>query len=320
MTNEEIAEVFENIAGLLELKGEVVFKIRAYQRAARIIERLPMQLQQYIKEEKNLQELPGIGEAIAKKIEELVTTGGLEYCERLRADFPDGLLKLMDVPGIGPKTAMNICQELGISTVQGLEKAVLDGKVADLPGMGQKSAENILRHIRTLRSKDKRIPIGKALPVAEEIIALLRERCPGIGSMSPAGSLRRWRETIGDIDIMGTADDPESVIDTLVQLPMVTEVLAHGPKKASVFVQAGVQVDLRIVPEASYGALIQYFTGSQQHNILLRDYANRRGLSLNEYGIKDLHTEEMLEFPDEESFYAYLGLQYIPPELRGGCE
>ena len=318
MTNEEIAEVFENIAGLLELKSEVVFKIRAYQRAARIIERLPMQLQQYIKEEKNLQELPGIGETIAKKIEELVATGGLEYYERLRADFPDGLLKLMDVPGIGPKTAMKICQELGISTVQGLEKAVLDGKVADLPGMGHKSAENILRHIRTLRSKDKRIPIGKALPMAEEIIALLRERCPGIGEMSPAGSLRRWRETIGDIDIMGTADNPESVIDTLVQLPMVTEVLAHGPKKASVFVQAGVQVDLRIVPEASYGALIQYFTGSQRHNILLRDYANRRGLSLNEYGIKDLHTEEMLEFPDEESFYAYLGLQYIPPELREG--
>ncbi|MBI2871664.1 MAG: DNA polymerase/3'-5' exonuclease PolX [Chloroflexi bacterium] len=321
MNNAQIAEVFENIAGLLELKGESVFKIRAYQRAARTIEHLPVELARYVQEGKELRELPGIGEAISKKVQELLSTGRLQYYEGLKSEFPDGLLKLMDVPGVGPKTAMRICQDLGISTVEALEKAAQDGRLAELPRLGQKSAENILRHIRSLRSKEDRILVGRALPLAEEVMAELRQRCPGIGHINAAGSLRRWRETVGDIDIMGTACDPEQVIDALVKLPMVVEVLAHGPKKASVYVQAGVQIDLRFVPEEAYGSLLQYFTGSQQHNIRLRDYANRMGLSLSEYGIKHVDTGEVEQFSDEEAFYSRLGLQYIPPELReGGAE
>ena len=318
MNNQEIAQVFESIAGLLELKGEQVFTIRAYQRAARTIDHLPMELERMVREEQDLKQLPGIGKAIDEKIRELITTDRLEFYEELKAEFPDGLLRLMEVPGIGPKTAMRICQELGISTVEALEQAIEVGALAKVPRLGEKSAQNILRHIRSLRSKDRRVPIGKALPVAEEIIAALRQVYPGLGEVNVAGSLRRFRETVGDIDVMGTAEDPAAAIDAFVELPMVVEVLGHGPKKASVYVEAGLQVDFRIVPAEQYGSLLQYFTGSQQHNILLREYANRRGLSLNEYGITVERTGELETFADEESFYARLGLQYIPPELREG--
>ena len=163
-----------------------------------------------------------------------------------------------------------------------------------------------------------RTPIGQALPVAEEVIAALRERCPDIGPLFPAGSLRRWEETIGDIDLIGTAPDPEAVGDALVALPMVKDILAHGPKKTSVVVDSGIQIDLRIGEPGSFGALLQYFTGSQQHNIRLRDFAIRQGLSLNEYGITNTETGQVEEFADEESFYARLGLPWMPPELRTG--
>ena len=162
MTNANIAEVFERIAGLLEVKGDSVFKIRAYQRAARAIEHLPVELAQLINEEKDLRQIPGIGEAIASKIKELVATGRLEYLEKLKGEFPNGILALMDVPGIGPKTAMRISKEMGISTVEALEQAIVEGRLAALPRLGKKTAENILRHIRSLRTKDRRIPLGRA--------------------------------------------------------------------------------------------------------------------------------------------------------------
>ena len=318
MNNSQVSEVFEKIAGLLELKGESVFTIRAYQRAARTIEHLPTELAQMIKEEEDLRQIPGIGAAISSKITELVTTGQLEYMENLKGEFPDGILTLMDVPGIGPKTALRISTEMGISTVEALEQAILEGKLATMPRLGKKTAENILRHIRSLRTKDQRIPLGRALSVAEQVIGALKEACPGIRQIDAAGSLRRWRETIGDVDIMGTADDPAGVIDSFVELPMVEEVLVHGPTKGSVVVHGGLQVDLRMVDDDSYGALIQYFSGSQQHNIRLRDFANKMGLSLNEYGITTVKTGQVEKFTDERSFYARLGLQFIPPELREG--
>jgi len=318
MNNVQIAEVFGRIAGLLELKGESVFTIRAYQRAARTIEHLPTGLAQLVKEEEDLRKIPGIGAAISSKIHELVTTGLLEYFEELKGEFPDGILALMDVPGIGPKTAMRISKEMGISTVEALEQAIVEGRLATLPRLGEKTAENILRHLRSLRTKDRRIPLGRALSIAEQVTGALREACPGIHQIDAAGSLRRWRETIGDIDIMGTAEDPAGVINSFVKLSMVEEVLVHGPTKASVVVHGGLQVDLRMVEDDGFGALIQYFTGSQQHNIRLRDFANKMGLSLNEYGITDVKTGRVEKFTDEGSFYARLGLQLIPPEIREG--
>ena len=316
MKNSEVAKVFEDIADLLELKGENVFKIRAYQKAVRSIEHLPVEVEQLVAEDK-LKEVPGAGEAITNKITELVTTGHLGYYEKLKAEFPEGLSTLLDIPGIGPKTAMLLSSELDIKSVDELEAAIVNGKVASLPRMGDKITENILHHIQALRRKDQRIPIGEALPVVDEISARLSPVL-GLKNLAPAGSLRRFRETVGDIDLMGTADDATEVMQTFTSLPQVKEVLASGTTKASVVVSGGLQVDLRIVEHDSFGSTLQYFTGSKQHNINLRERARRQGLKLSEYGITNLATEELEKFATEEAFYNRQGLQFIPPELREG--
>ncbi|MDA0265191.1 MAG: DNA polymerase/3'-5' exonuclease PolX [Chloroflexi bacterium] len=317
-TNQQIAELFENMGALLEMKGDTVFKIRAYQRAARTIEQLSSPLSVAVENGEDLKKIPGIGKAISEKIVELIETGEVSAYQKLLEELPPGILELKDIPGIGPKTAMLISQDLGISTVEGVAEAAADGRLAQLPRMGKRAAENILRHIQAVQNRGSRTPIGQALPVAEEVMAALRDQCPDIGPLFPAGSLRRWEETIGDIDLVGTAPDPESVGDALVALPMVKDVLVHGPKKTSVVVESGIQIDLRIGEPGSFGALLQYFTGSQQHNIRLRDFANRQGLSLNEYGITDTETGQVEEFADEEGFYARLGLPWMPPEIRTG--
>ena len=317
-TNDQIANLFDDMATLLQMKGDSIFKVRAYQRAARTVEQLPTSLERAVHEGEDLKAIPGIGDAISKKIQEMVTTGRVEAYERLKGELPPGALTFMNIPGVGPKTAVLIARETGAGTVEELEMAILQGRLADVPRMGEKTAQNILRHVRWLRTKESRVPIGAALPMAEGIIAGLREACPSLGRISAAGSLRRWRETVGDVDIMGTADDPAAVMDALVGLPEVREVLGHGSKKSSVVVQSGLQIDLRIVAADSWGAMLQYFTGSQQHNILLRDYANQQGLSLNEYGISDLESGALEKQADEESFYRRLGLPLIPPEIREG--
>ena len=317
-TNEQIAELFENMGSLLEMKGDTIFKIRAYQRAARTIEQLSSPLAQAVENGEDLTKIPGVGKAISEKIAEFIGTGQVAAYQRLLEELPPGVLDLKDIPGIGPKTAVAIGVELGISTVEGVAEAAADGRLAGLPRMGQKAADSILRHIEAFQAIGSRTPIGQALPIAEEVIAALRKQCPEIGPLFPAGSLRRWEETIGDIDLIGTAPDPEAVGDALVALPLVKDVLVHGPKKTSVVVESGMQIDLRIGEPGTFGALLQYFTGSQQHNIRLRDYANRKGLSLNEYGITNTETGEVEEFADEEGFYARLGLPWMPPELRTG--
>lgn len=319
-TNEEVARVFEDLASLLELKGELVFKVRAYRRAARAIEMLAEPVELLVRQGKTerLKEVPGIGDAIARKIEELVSTGRLRALEEAQEGLPPGVLHLMRVPGIGPRTALRLAQELGISGVEELERALLDGRVARLPRMGPKAAENLLRALRAMRSKDARIPLGKALPVVEEVVQGLRERAPGLEQAVPVGSLRRWRDTVGDIDIMCVARDGEAVLQAFLSLPLVAQVLMQGPKKASVVTVHGLQVDLRLVERDSFGAMLQYFTGSKEHNILLREYAHRLGLSLSEYGITDLATGRLERFSTEEAFYERLGLQTPPPEVREG--
>lgn len=314
MNNAELARVFQDIADLLEIKGENVFKVRAYQRAARAIEHLPAEAELLLKQDR-LKDIPGVGESIAQKITELLSTGRLEYYEKLKAESPEGISTLLSIPGIGPKTAMKFARELGIKTIEELEKAILEGRVAALDRMGEKTAENILKSIQTLRRKDLRIPIGTAMPLVEKIVDALKG-CPGLRNLTPAGSLRRFRETVGDLDIMGTADDPDSVIQCFVTLPEVRQVVARGPTKATIITNEGFQVDLRLVEHESFGSLLQYFTGSKQHNIVLREKARRRGLKLSEYGITSLDTETTEHFTTEEDFYHRLCLQYIPPELR----
>lgn len=315
MKNSSIARIFQDMADLLELKGENIFKIRAYRRAAQVIEHLPQEMEVMREQGEDFQRIPGIGEAIAKKATELITTGKLEAYETLKAEFPDGILELMEIPGIGPKTAYRLATELMITSVEKLEQAITEGKVAELFRMGDRTAQNLLRQIQSMRRKDQRVPIGEVLPVVEDILEMLR-RHPKVKNMTSAGSLRRFRETVGDIDIMGTADDPESVINAFVTFPQVKEVIAKGPTKASVILLPGFQADLRMVEHDSFGSLLQYFTGSKQHNIILRTKAQKKGLKLSDYGITDTTTEVLEKFSTEEGFYHRLGLQYIPPEIR----
>jgi len=317
-TNEQIAELFENMGTLLEMKGDGVFKIRAYQRAARTIEQLASPLATAVANGEDLTKIPGVGKAISEKIAEFISTGQVSAYERLVEELPPGVLDLKEIPGVGPKMAMAISQQLGISTVDGVAEAAADGRLATLPRMGKRAAEGILRHINAFNGLGSRTPIGEALPVAEEVMYALREQCPEIDQLFPVGSLRRWEETIGDIDLIGTSPNPESVSDAFVALQMVKDVLVHGPKKTSVVVESGIQIDLRIAEPEAFGAMLQYFTGSQQHNIRLRDFANRQGLSLNEYGITNTETGQVEEFADEASFYARLGLPLMPPEIRTG--
>jgi DNA polymerase (family 10) len=315
MKNAAIAKVFQDMADLLELKGENPFKIRAYQRAALTIKHLPREVEFLLQEGADLKGVPGVGDAIAKKITDLVTAGRLEVYEKLRAEFPEGVSTFLDIPGIGPQTAMRLSSGLGIRTVDELEAAIHGGKVAALFRMGQKTAENILHQIQALRRRDQRIPIGEALPVAEEILAEL-SRQTGVRHLTAAGSLRRFRETLGDIDLMGTADEAEEVIHTFVGLPQVRQVLAEGATKASVIISGGLQIDLRLMEHEGFGSALQYFTGSKQHNIALRERAQGQGLKLSEYGITHLASGVLDKIPTEEDFYHRLGLQFIPPELR----
>jgi DNA polymerase (family 10) len=317
MRNAEVVKILQDIADLLELKGENQFKIRAYQRAARSIEHFPQSVEQLVKEGR-LNDIPGVGEGIGKKLNELFSTGHLKYYEELRSQFPSGTSALLDVPGIGPKTAIKLSGELGISSLCELEEALQEGKVASLYRLGDKIAQNIEHHLKLLRSKESRIPIGVALPVAENVISSLKSS--PIINLTAAGSLRRFKETVGDIDILGTSDRREEVLNTFAHLPEVKEVLALGETKSSVIVADDLQVDLRVVPHDSFGSSLQYFTGSKDHNIKLRERGRRQGLKLSEYGITELDSGVMHKFTHEEDFYHWLGLSFIPPELREGAE
>lgn len=322
VSNDEIAEVFENMAVLLEMKGDTVFKIRAYQRAARTISQLSFALEPAVQEGVDLRKIPGIGKAISDKTREYLETGRVEAYDRLLAELPDGILTLLTIPGIGTKTAMLISQELGVSTVEGIEKAIYDGRLAALPRLGQRTADNILCHIQSPIVKAGRSPIGPALAAAEETIAFLQAQGPPGAQLCLAGSLRRWEETIGNIDLVGAAPEPQrsALAAALTAMPGVREVLAQEPQKTSAMLDSGLQVDLRLGETDSLGSRLHYFTGSQQHNTLLRDYAQGLGLSLDEYGITDRQSGKLEKFADETALYARLGLPYIPPELRGGLQ
>ena len=314
--NQAVAQVFADIATLLQLKGESVFKIRAYTRAADVFEHLPGQIALLARDEELLKEIPGIGDAIASKTHELVTTGKMQYFENLRGEFAPGLLEIMTVPEVGPKTALRAAEDLGVESIDDLEAAIRDGSFATLPRVGKKKAASILRHIETRMSQADRMPIGKALPIAEHAIAALYEVAPGVSRLTVAGSVRRWRETAGDIDILGVADDPEAVTAAFAALPMVVDILGQGGTKTSVIVAGGAQIDLRVSDERHFGALLLYFSGSKQHGIRLRERAQRKGLSLNEYGLTDQESGGLTTYDTEAGVYEALGLPYIPPELR----
>lgn len=316
MDNREIAKVFADIAVLLQLKGERVFKTRAYRRASEIASHHPRDLTALSEEQGELKAIPGIGDAIASKIQELSRTGRLEFYENLKAEFPAGLLSIMEIPGVGPKTALRAAEELGISTVEELERSIEAGRFEELPRVGQKNAQKILRHLRSQRRQSDRVMLGFALPVAERLIEQLREACPEARDLTIAGSARRWKETVGDLDILCTADNPARVTAAFAALPEVVEVLGRGETKVSVVLKNGLQVDLRVSAGEHFGTLLLYFTGSQQHSIQLRSRAQAMGLSLNEYRLTDAESGVVETFSTEEAIYERLGLAFIPPELR----
>lgn len=314
MHNSEIAQIFQDIADILEIKEENPFRVRAYQKVVRTLESLPEEVEK-IYQRGELRNIPGVGEGLAKKIEELLTTGRLAYYEDLKKQVPSGLIELLSIPEIGPKTASLLHKELGINNVRELEKAVKEHCLKDLPGMGEKTEENILRGIELLKKKKGRMLLGRAYPLAQSIIDRLK-KLTEVNRISPAGSLRRMKETIGDIDILVTSRKPRQVMQVFTELPEVTEILALGETKSSVIMGEGLQVDVRVVEPDSFGAALQYFTGSKPHNIKLRELANKRGLKINEYGVFKIKGEKKIAGREEKDVYATLDLPYIPPELR----
>jgi DNA polymerase (family 10) len=314
MTNHEIASIFERIGDMMDILGENRFKVLAYRRAAENIQNLGQDIRAYWRAG-TLQEIPGIGQAIADKIDELLTTGRLEFYERLEEQVPPGVVSLLEIPDVGPKTARLLWDELGLQSVAEVEEAAHAGKLRALKGMGARSEAKILAGIEALYRRSDRIPLGTAWPVAVDLLEGLKANCPEVLDATVAGSLRRMRSTIGDIDLLAASEAPAAVMRAFSGHPRVAEVLLSGGTKTSVRLHNGLQVDLRVLEPDRWGAALQYFTGSQAHNVRVREIAQKQGLSLSEYGFKREGGAEIL-CPEEAKVYETLGLPWIPPELR----
>ncbi|WP_376791791.1 DNA polymerase/3'-5' exonuclease PolX [Thermoflexus sp.] len=317
-TNQEIAQIFENIADMLEIQGEIPYKVMAYRRAAENIAALGRDIYD-LWQEGALRTIPGVGEAIEEKIDQLIRTGRMELYERLKSEIPQSLLEMRQIPDMGPKRIKAVWEKLGITTVEELEEAARAGKLRSLPGFGAKLESKILASIEAVKRRKiaGRVPLGAAWPLAQEILRALQE-VPGVQRLAAAGSFRRMKDTIGDLDFLVAAEDPEAVMERFTSLPIVEAVLLKGSTKSSVRLRNGLQADLRVIEAARWGTALQYFTGSQQHNIQLREHALRRGYSLSEYALTRVETEKEILCATEEEVYARLGLAYIPPELREG--
>jgi len=314
LKNLELSRMFDQIARMLKIKGENPFKIRAYEKVALVLENLPIDIET-IYQQGGLNNIPGVGTGIAKKIEEFLTTGELEYYEKLKETIPSGVIELLNISEVGPKTAKLLYEELGVDNIEKLEKAIRQHQIKDLPGMGEKSEDNILRGIELCKRRKERVLLGTALPLAEEIVESLCQ-LKETDKINFAGSLRRKKETIGDIDILVTSQKPEKIMKTFTSLPQVREILAEGPTKSSVITKDDIHIDVRVVEPISFGAALQYFTGSKAHNIKLRELAIKRGLKINEYGVFDSETGQRIAGEEEEEVYKILDLAFIPPELR----
>ncbi len=315
MKNKELAAMFAKIADALEYKGEMPFKIIAYRKAARVLEDLTQDIELLAKEDR-LREVPGIGEGIAKKIKEYLETGKMKKYEEALSGIPDGLLQLLDIQNLGPKTLALAHKELKVNNLNDLKRVIEDGSLAKLFRMGKKKVENIKKGIELFEQTRERIPLNEALAISDELVEYLKKN-PHIKQIQPSGSLRRMKETIGDIDILVTGKKGGEVVEYFTKFPRTSRVLVAGDTKGSIIVGRGAearQVDIRIVPEKSFGAALQYFTGSKAHNIKLRTMARERGLKISEYGV--FKGNRQIAGRTEEEVYATLGLPLIPPELR----
>lgn len=314
MINQDITELLDEIAEMLEMKGESSFKVRAYHEAARQVEHLHEDIAT-VAAEGRLTEIRGVGTSIAEKISEYLETGHSSYHDELAAALPPDLYELTKIPGVGAKKGQVIYEKLGVSSVDELEQAAKEHKLRELPGMKEKTEQNILEGIQRYRQRTARMPLSTALPVAEEIVDQLREN-PAVEQVELGGSIRRMKETIGDIDILAASSKPDEAIRAFVDLAVVKSVEAKGSTKASVVTRDDLQVDLRVVSPDEWGAALQYFTGSKEHNIQLRTLAEGQGLKVNEYGVFRVDSGERVAGRSEEEVYRALGMEWMPPEMR----
>ncbi len=318
MTNREIAEILGSIGDMMDILGENRFKVLAYRRAAENILSLGQDIRVYWRAG-TLEEIPGVGSAIADKIDELLTTGELEFYDRLQDQVPPGVVSLLEIPDVGPKTARLLWEQMGLQSVAEVEAAARTGELQRLPGLGAKSEAKILSGIEALHRRSGRIPLGTAWPVATDLLEGLRATCPEVLDATVAGSLRRMRPTIGDIDLLAASEVPAAVMRAFAVLPRVAEVVLSGRTKTTVRLHNGLQVDLRVLEPKRWGAALQYFTGSRAHNVRVREIAQKQGLSLSEYGFKrqdgGQDAGEIL-CPEEAKVYETLGLPWVAPELR----
>lgn len=313
MKNAELARIFNEMADIMEIIGEDRFRINTYRKVARIVEELPEDVEKLFKEGR-LQIIAGIGEKSLSKIEEYLRTGTIQRYEELKKQVPPTLLELIKVPGLGPRGVASLWKELGITTIDELKSALNTGKIEKLPGMGPKKVEKIKQGLEFLEKVKGRVPLGLARPIADLLVDRIRN-IEGVRRAELAGSIRRWSETIGDMDILVIGDNGEKIIDRFTRFEQIKEILAAGKTKASVIIEGDIQVDVRVIPEDSFGAAWQYFTGSKAHNIRLREIAVKKSWKLNEYGLFDAK-EKLIASRTEEEIYKALGLEWIPPELR----
>lgn len=320
MTNQEIAAAFTQIGELLELTGANPFRIRAYSRAAQMIESLGESLAALYTSggTKALKALPGIGDDLADKIGEMVTTNKLEYLQELQGKVPPGLVAMLKFEGLGPKKVAQLWHTFNVTDVPALKKLIDSGKLQEEKGWGEKSVQNLVRSMNERTDLIARVPLHQALPLAESVVETLRQTklCDRI---EIAGSARRRKETVGDIDLLVTSDEPEKVMDAFCTLPQVERVMQRGPTKASVRLALGLQADLRVVDDAVFGATLHYFTGSKEHNVALRTLAQTRGITINEYGVFKGTAEKkgkLLASKTEADVYGALKMAVVPPELR----
>ena len=315
MTNREIAEMFERVADMMAIRGDIVHRLLAYRRAGESIRELGRNLSD-IQAEGGLTEIPGIGKTLAEKIEEMLTTGRLNFYERLAEEIPPTLVDMLRIEGVGPKRVKQIYETLGITTIEELAEAARTGKLSDLPGLGKKTEANLVANIEALmRHGDERKPLGEVYPIAMQILNELRE-LPGVLKAEAAGSLRRRRETIGDLDLLVAATEAEPIMRWFREMPSVESISGSGPTKTRVTLVNGLGVDLRVLPPERWGTLLQYFSGSQAHNVQLRELALKQGLSLSENSFKVVESGEEILCAEEEEVYGRLGLPYIIPTLR----
>jgi DNA polymerase (family X) len=314
MTKDQVAASLREIGTILELNGENPFKCRAYLNAARTLETSPTDLTELVRTDR-LGELPGIGDALREKITTLVNTGKLPYLEELRTTIPSGLLSLLDLPGLGPKKLRILRDQLKIESIEALTKACQDGRLASLEGFGEKTATNLLDSIQRRATYSKLHRLGTALPAAQALLTHLRE-CPSVNQAEIAGSLRRGKEIVKDLDLIASSNKPKEVMKVFISAPNVEKVIAHGETKSSVILAGGIPCDLRVVPPEVWPTALAHFTGSKEHNIALRQRAIDRGLHLSEWGLLKGKSKTPLKLKDEKDLHKALGLAFIPPELR----